>query len=131
MLGAVIVLGIVVWLLAFLPSFIEEVGLGDTGRLVFSIVRWPVLAIVMVVTLGLLYRLALPGSRRLVTPGAIAGTAIWLVASLLFSYYTANFASYSKTYGTLASIVIVLLWLFLSALAILIGGEVDAIRERS
>ena len=131
MLGAVLVLGIVVWLLAFLPAFIEEVGLGDAGRLVFSIVRWPVLAIVMVVALGLLYRLAVPGSRGLVTPGAIAGMALWLAVSVLFSFYTANFANYSKTYGTLASIVVILLWLFISALAILIGGEVDAIREAS
>ena len=130
-LGAVIVLGVVVWSLAFLPSFIEEVGLGDTGRLVFGILRWPILAVVMVVALGLLYRLAVPGSRRLITPGAIVGTAIWLAASVLFAFYTANFASYSKTYGALASIVIVLLWLFLSVLAILIGAEVDAIREAS
>jgi membrane protein len=128
-LGAVVVLGIVVWLLAFLPPFIEEVGLGDAGRLVFSILRWPVLAVVMVVALGLLYRIAVPGSRSLVTPGAVAGTAVWLGASVLFSFYTANFASYSKTYGTLASIVVVLLWLFLSALAILLGAEVDATRE--
>ena len=51
------------------------------------------------------------------------------MVSLLFSFYTANFASYSKTYGTLASIVVVLLWLFLSALAVLLGAEVDAIRR--
>lgn len=131
MLGAVAVLGAVVFLLAFLPPLIDKSGLGDAGRLVFAIVRWPVIAVVMVVALGLLYRLAVPGSRPLVTPGAIAGTAIWLAASLLFSFYTANFASYSETYGSLASIVILLLWLFLSALAVLIGAEIDAIREAS
>jgi membrane protein len=131
-LGAVIVLAAVIWSLAFLPAFIEDVGLGDTGRLVFGIVRWPVLAAVMVVALGLLYRLAVPeaGERTgLITPGAIVGTALWLLVSLLFAFYTANFASYSKTYGTLASIVVVLLWLFLSALAVLIGAEVDATRR--
>ena len=67
-------------------------------------------------------------ARGLITPGAIAGTGLWLVVSVLFSFYTANFSSYSKTYGTLASIVVVLLWLFLSALAVLIGAEVDASR---
>ena len=108
-----------VWLLAFLPAFIEEVGLGDAGRLVFGILRWPVLALLMVLALSTLYRLAVSspeersGWRGLITPGAIAGTALWLVVSVLFSFYTANFASYSKTYGTLASIVVVLLWLFL------------------
>jgi membrane protein len=133
-LGAVIVLVVLVWLLAFLPAFIEEVGLGDAGRLVFSIVRWPVLALLMVLALSTLSRIAVSepyersGWRGLITPGAIAGTALWLVVSLLFSFYTSNFASYSKTYGALASIVVVLLWLFLSVMAVLIGAEVDSIR---
>ena len=135
-LGAVIVLVALVWLLAFLPAFIEEVGLGDTGRLVFGIVRWPVLALLMVLALSTLYRMAVSSSeeeerrgwRGLITPGAIAATALWLVVSVLFSFYTANFASYGKTYGTLSSIVVILLWLFLSALAVLIGAEVDAAR---
>jgi membrane protein len=129
-LGAIFVLVAVIWLLAFLPAFIEEVGLGDSGRIVFGIVRWPILAAVMVVALGWLYRLALPRIERhgLGTVGAIVGTAIWLVVSALFAFYTASFASYSKTYGALASIVVVLLWLYLSVLAVLIGAEVDAIR---
>jgi membrane protein len=85
----------------------------------------------MVVALGLLYRLAVGADehRGLVTPGAVAGTALWLVVSLLFAFYTANFSSYSETYGALATIVVVLLWLFLSALAVLLGAEVDAIRS--
>jgi membrane protein len=135
-LGAVIVLVVLVWLLAFLPAFIEEVGLGDTGRLVFSIVRWPVLGLLMVLALSTLYRIAVTGQeeerrdwRGLITPGAIVGTALWLVVSVLFSFYTSNFASYSKTYGALASIVVVLLWLFLTALAVLVGAEVDAARK--
>jgi len=129
-LGAIFVLVAVIWLLAFLPAFIEEVGLGDSGRIVFGIVRWPILAAVMVVALGWLYRLALPRIERhgLGTVGAIVGTAIWLIVSALFAFYTASFASYSETYGTLASIVVVLLWLYLSVLAVLIGAEVDAIR---
>jgi membrane protein len=135
-LGAVLVLVVLVWSLAFLPAFIEEVGLGDGGRLAFGILRWPVLAVLMVVALGTLYRLAVSGKERsgwrgLITPGAIAGTALWLVVSVLFAFYTSNFASYSKTYGTLASIVVILLWLFLTALAVLIGAEVDAIRQAS
>jgi membrane protein len=130
-LGAVFVLGAVIWLLAFLPAFIDK-WLGDTGRVIFGIVRWPVLAVVMVLALGLLYRLAVPASgerTRLVSPGAVAGTALWLLVSVLFAFYTANFASYSKTYGALASIVVMLLWLYLSVLAVLLGAEVDAIRR--
>jgi membrane protein len=130
-IGAVFVLGAVIWLLAFLPALVDK-WLGDTGRVVFGIVRWPVLAVVMVVALGVLYRLAVPASEertRLVSPGAVAGTALWLLVSVLFAFYTANFASYSKTYGALASIVVMLLWLYLSALAVLLGAEVDAIRR--
>jgi membrane protein len=62
---------------------------------------------------------------RVFTPGAIVGAAIWILASAGFAVYAANFASYSKTYGTLASIVVVVLWLYLSALAVLVGAEVD------
>jgi membrane protein len=135
MFGAILVLGTVFWLLAFLPAFIEDVGLGDNGRLVFGIVRWPVLAIVMVVALGLLYRLAVPASGErsgLITPGGVVATGLWLVVSVLFAFYTANFGSYSETYGPLlATIVVVLLWLFLSALTVLLGAEVDAIRSTS
>jgi membrane protein len=130
-LAAVIVLSVVIWMLAFLPAFIEDIGLGDTGRLVFGLLRWPLLAAFMVVALGLLYRLAVATDERrgLVTPGAIAGTGLWLVASLLFAFYTASFGNYAETYGALATIVVVLLWLFLSALAVLLGAEVDAIRS--
>jgi membrane protein len=133
-LGAVVVLVAIIWTLTFLPAFIENVGLGDAGRLVFGLVRWPVLAALMILALGLLYRIAVsrPEPGRLVTPGAIFGMALWLVVSLLFAFYTANFSSYSETYGALlATIVIMLLWLFLSALAVLLGAEVDAIREAS
>ncbi|HUK70044.1 MAG TPA: YhjD/YihY/BrkB family envelope integrity protein [Streptosporangiaceae bacterium] len=64
---------------------------------------------------------------RVVTPGALVATLLWLIASGLFAVYTANFASYSKTYGSLASIVVVLLWLYVSAIAVLIGAEIDGL----
>jgi membrane protein len=76
----------------------------------------------------LLYRAAVRDGP-LFTPGAVFATALGLVASGLFAVYTANFASYGKTYGALASIVVLLLWLWLSALAVLIGAEVDGIRR--
>ena len=61
------------------------------------------------------------------TPGTLVATLLWLVASGLFAVYTANYASYSETYGSLASIEVVLLWLYLSGLAVLIGAEVDGV----
>ena len=83
----------------------------------------------IVIGLGVLYHVAVgqPEHARfgVVTPGALVATLLWLIASGLFAVYTANFASYSKTYGSLASIVVVLLWLYLSAIAVLIGAEIE------
>jgi membrane protein len=128
-LGAIVFLSIVIFLIAAVPPLLEDAGLGDAGRLAFDIARWPILAAVMIAGIGLLYRFAVRGSRRgwlgVVTPGAVVATVGWLVVSALFAVYTANFASYGKTYGALASIVVVLLWLWLSALVVLVGAEVD------
>ena len=84
----------------------------------------------MVLGLGMLYRVATERARRvarhLITPGTIVAALGWVIASALFSFYTSNFASYAKTYGSLASVVVLLLWLYLSALAVLVGAEFDA-----
>jgi membrane protein len=83
----------------------------------------------MVVGIGLLYRLSVKDAPRgwlgVVTPGVVVAMVGWLVVSGLFAIYTANFSSYSKTYGALASIVVLLLWLWLSCLLVLLGAEVD------
>ncbi len=133
--GAVVLLVVMMFLIAALPSIVADAGLGTAGRVAIEILRWPVLAIVMVFALGVLYRFAVeePAEARfgVVTIGAVVATVLWLVVSGLFAVYTANFASYSKTYGSLASIVVVLLWLYLSALAVLMGAEVDGIRAGS
>ena len=128
-LGAIVVLGIVLFVIVAVPALIRDVGLGTGGRVVFEILRWPVLAVVMVMAVGVLYRFAVSESPTawlgLASRGAVVATCGWIVASGLFAVYTANFASYGKTYGTLASIVVVLLWLWLSSLVVLVGAEVD------
>jgi membrane protein len=72
-----------------------------------------------------------PARFGILTPGTVVAALAWLVASGLFAVYTANFSRYSKTYGSLSSIIVVLLWLYLSAFAVLIGAEVDGAREAS
>jgi len=128
-LGAMVFLGFVIFVIAALPPVLSNVGLGSAGRILFGILRWPILAAVMVVGIGLLYRLSMKDGPRgwlgIVTPGAVVAMIGWLIASALFAVYTANFSSYSKTYGALASIVVLLLWLWLSCLLVLIGAEVD------
>ncbi|MGD9570662.1 MAG: YihY/virulence factor BrkB family protein [Thermoleophilia bacterium] len=128
-IAAIVFLGIVIFFIAAVPPLIDDSGLGDAGKVAFQILRWPVLAILMVAGVGLLYRFSVRGGRRgwlgCVTTGAIVATVAWLVVSALFAVYTANFSSYGKTYGALATIIVVLLWLWLSALAVLVGAEVD------
>jgi membrane protein len=125
--GAVVFLGIVVFLIAALPPLMSEAG--DAGRVGMQILRWPILAVVMVVGIGLLYRFSTEERPRVwlrvVTAGSVVATIGWLIASALFAVYTANFASYSKTYGSLASIVVLLIWIWLSSLLVLIGAEYD------
>jgi membrane protein len=78
---------------------------------------------------------AMPNARlaglKSVIPGAVLALAIWLVASVGFAVYVANFGSYNKTYGALAGVVVLLVWLWITNLAILLGAEFNAERERS
>jgi membrane protein len=128
-LGAIVFLSVVVFLIAALPPVIEDTGLGDAGRLAFDILRWPVLALLMLVGIGLLYRFSVGPHPRswggVLTRGAVVAMVGWLVVSGLFALYTGTVASYGKTYGALASIVVVLIWLWLTALVLLVGAEVD------
>lgn len=128
-LAAIVFLVLVIFLVAAVPPLLDKAGTGDAGRVAFGIVRWPVLAIVMLLGIGLLYRFSVgphPKARLgVVTMGSVLAMVVWLVVSGLFAAYTANFASYGKTYGALASIVVVLLWLWLTSLALLVGAEAD------
>jgi membrane protein len=128
-LGAVLLLAMVVFIVAILPGIAAD--LGDGSRLSLSLVRWPILLAMMIVGVGALYRLSVSETRRgrfgIITPGTLTGAVLWVLASALFGVYTANFSHYSRTYGSLATIIVLLLWLYLSALAILLGAEVDAI----
>ncbi len=133
MIGAIVFLGVVVFVIAASPPLLSKAGLGTAGKLVFSALRWPLLAAVMICGIGLLYRLSLKERPRawlgFATVGAVVATVGWLIVSALFAIYAASFASYSKTYGALASIVVVLLWLWLGSLLVLLGAEVDGVRE--
>jgi membrane protein len=96
---------------------------------IWDIAKWPVLLIIFVVMLAVLYS-AGPnvqhGGFRWISPGAVLAVVIWLIASGLFAVYVANFSSYNKTYGSLAAVIIFLVWLWISNLAILLGVEFDA-----
>lgn len=133
MIGGVVVLGVVLFLMAALPPLLAEWGLGDAARWTLNILRYPILGLVMAGTLSLLYRLGpdhrgndRPLSPQLFTAGGLLATILFVGLSALFSFYTANLGSYGETYGPLATIIVLLLWFQLSALAIIVGAELDA-----
>lgn len=107
----------------------KALGLGSTAVLVWEIAKWPVLLVLFALMLAVLYTAApnvRQGGFRWLSPGAALAVVIWLVASGLFAIYVANFGSYNKTYGSLAGVIVFLVWLWISNLAILLGAEFDA-----
>jgi membrane protein len=132
-LGAIVVAVVALALIAVFPGVIDNLGLGQAGRLAASIVRWVVLALLVLVALAVLYRFAPDRASprwRWVSAGAVVALALWLLGSVGFSWYVDNFGKYNQTYGALAAVIILLLWLFLSAFAVLLGAEVNAETER-
>ncbi len=108
-------------------------GIGSTAVTLWNVVKWPVMAAVFVLMVGVLYY-ASPNAKirgfRWVTPGSLVAIVVWAVASAAFAFYVANFGSYDKTYGTLGGLVALLVWLWITNLAILFGHELNAELER-
>ncbi len=108
-------------------------GLGDTAVTLWGIVKWPVIVVIVTGMLALLYYLA-PNVRhhgvRWITPGGVLAMLLWIAASAGFALYVANFGSYNKTYGSLAGVIVFLVWLWLSNVAVLLGLELNAELER-
>jgi membrane protein len=132
-LGAILVAVVALTLIAVFPAFVESLDLGQAGELAASIGRWVILAAVVLVSLAVLYRNAPDRASprwRWVSWGTVVALALWLLGSVGFSWYVDNFGNYNQTYGALAAVIILLLWLFLSAFAVLLGAELDAEIER-
>ena len=112
----------------------SAIGVGSTATTVWDIAKWPVLLAILVLMIGVLYYAApnvkLPGFKWITVGGATA-LLTWIVASAAFAFYVANFGSYDKTYGTLGGVISLLVWLWISNLALLFGLELNAERERS
>ena len=109
-------------------------GIGSTAVSIWDIAKWPVLLAVMVTMFAVLFYSA-PNVKlagfKWVTPGAVLAIVVWLAASAAFAFYVANFASYDKTYGALGGMVCLLVWLWLTNIALLLGMELNSERERS
>jgi membrane protein len=109
------------------------VGAGSTAVTVFNIAKWPVIAFVVAQIFAFLYWISpnvkQPGYRWL-SPGGLLAVVLWVIASALFAFYVANFGSYSKTYGSMAAVIIFLVWLWITNLVMLLGLEFNAEVER-
>jgi membrane protein len=132
----VIVVGVVALLLVFLGGGVArqlfgELGLGATAADVWNVLRWPAAVVVAMTGFAFVYWTA-PNRRgaqfRLISAGAAVAVAVWLAASAGFFVYVANFGAYNATYGAFAGAVILLVWLWLTNVALLFGAEIDAVR---
>ena len=134
----VILLSIVAMVSVFLGGGIAEdlfgtIGLGDTAAAIWTYARWVVAIVAMMLLFAIVYAFAPDLERRRfqwISPGAVLGVLIWLAASAAFFFYVSHFGNYGATYGAFAGAVILLLWLFLSNLAFLLGAELNAELER-
>jgi membrane protein len=130
--GAVIFVGLIVALMAGLPVVLGFLNVNGPLRWLIEVVRWVLLAALVMVALAVLYRIAPDRDApkmRWVSAGAIAATILWLVASVAFSLYVTFFGNYAKTYGALAGVVLMMLWLWITSYAILLGAEINAESE--
>ena len=111
----------------------KPLGIGSTAVSIWDIAKWPVLALLITGMFTTLFY-ATPNAKlaglRWVAPGVLFAISIWLIASAAFALYVSQFSSYDKTYGTLAGVVVFLVWLWISNVALLLGMELNAERER-
>ena len=131
-LGAIVFMIVLVTLIAVLP-IVFSMFEGGPLRWLVQVVRWVLIAVLIMIALAVLYRVAPDRDApkmRWASPGAIVATLLWLIVSLGFSLYVTLFASYAKTYGALAGIVVLLMWLWLTSYALLFGAEINAEAEQ-
>ena len=128
-LGMILFVALALGLLIALPAVIDLLPFGELGRMLALWGRWPLLFAGMVVAMAVLYDVAPSRDRprwRWVSWGAVSATALWLIASIVFSIYVSNFGSYNETYGSVGAIIFLLMWFWISAFLVLLGAELNA-----
>jgi membrane protein len=112
----------------------DLLGLGSAAVTAWGIAKWPILLVILMFLVAILYWAA-PNAKqpgfRWITPGGVVGVLLWLIASVGFAFYVANFSNYNKTYGALAGVIVFLVWMWISNLAILLGAELNAELDRA
>ena len=126
--GAILFAVVVVFAVAVVPIILKFLPFGSLAATVLDYARWPILAVLVALGFGLIYRVGpcrRDASWRWITWGSGIATVLWLAGSILFSVYVGRFGSYDATYGALGAVVVLLLWLWVSALVLLVGAEID------
>jgi membrane protein len=124
-------LGIVVFGSSVGGGLAEVIGLGAVFQAVWSIVQWPIMALVVLFAFAVVYYFG-PAAKqkwRWISPGSVLAFVFWLVFSLLFSFYVGNFGSYNETYGSLAGVILLMLYIYYSAVIMLVGAEMNQVIE--
>jgi membrane protein len=115
-----------------LPVLLDFIGLRSSVEWLLSLARWPILLVAVIAGLAVLYRYGPSRDKaewKWVTPGGILAAVLWLVGSMLFSWYVTNFGSYNETYGSLGAVVGFMTWIWLSSIIVLLGAEINAEME--
>lgn len=126
-----VALGIVIFGGSVGGGLAGAIGLGAVYQMVWSIAQWPIVALVVLFVFAIIYYFAPAAEQRFswISPGAVLAFAFWLLFSLLFSFYVGNFSSYNETYGSLAGVIILMLYIYYSAVIMLIGAEMNQVIE--
>ncbi|WP_448188290.1 YihY/virulence factor BrkB family protein [Azospirillum sp. sgz301742] len=130
--GAILFLIVTLAVVVVVPTILNLIPLGPVWKWAVSLVRWPILAVAILAALAVLYRYGPSRAEpkwRWVTWGSAAAGGLWLLGSIAFSIYVSNFGNYNEAYGSVGAVVILLLWLNLTAYAILLGAELNAEME--
>ena len=132
-LGAIVFVLVALALVALAPVVLDRLPLGVVGTVLAQVVRWGVLIGVVIVGLAVVYRVAPDRADprfRWTSTGALVAAVLWIVGSAGFSLYVNNFGSYNRTYGALAGVIVLMLWLLLTSYIVLLGAEINAESER-
>jgi membrane protein len=131
-LGAIVFVLLTFGLIAVVPVVLDALPLGIVGTILAQVLRWVLLLALIAGSLAVLYRVAPDRDApkmRWVSLGSVVVTVIWAVVSLLFSLYVDNFGSYDRTYGAIAGVIVLMLWLYLTCYLVLLGAEINAEAE--
>ncbi|MGY1844102.1 YihY/virulence factor BrkB family protein [Modestobacter sp. SYSU DS0875] len=131
-LGAIVFVLFTFALIAVVPVVLDALPLGGVGTVLAQVLRWVLLLVVVVGSLAVLYRVAPDRDApqfKWVSLGSIVVTVVWALVSLGFSFYVNNFGSYNETYGAIAGVIVLMLWLYLTCYLVLLGAEINSETE--